>query len=74
MKYEAKAWKESEGACLRNFNEQAQIESVNGALALRSQIENVIDQIWEEGLDIFYRDWWNICFRYAGRSIYAGEI
>ena len=45
MKYEAKAWKESEGACLRNFNEQAQIESVNGALALRSQIENVIDQI-----------------------------
>ncbi|MFR6162553.1 MAG: hypothetical protein ACLUJR_05670 [Mediterraneibacter gnavus] len=43
MKYEAKAWKESEGACLRNFNEQAQIESVNGALALRSQIENVIE-------------------------------
>ena len=54
MKYEAKAWKESEGACLRNFNEQAQIESVNGALALRSQIENVIDQIWEEGFDGIY--------------------
>ena len=28
MKYEAKAWKETEGACLRNFNEQAQIDSV----------------------------------------------
>ena len=27
MKYEAKAWKETEGACLRNFNEQAQIKS-----------------------------------------------
>ena len=39
MKYEAKAWKETEGACLRNFKEQAQIDSVNGALALRSQIE-----------------------------------
>ena len=49
MKYEAKAWKETEGACLRNFNEQAQIDSVNGALALRPQIEKIIDQIWEEG-------------------------
>ena len=29
MKYEAKAWKETEGACLRNFNEQAQIDIVN---------------------------------------------
>ena len=48
MKYEAKAWKETEGACLRNFNEQAQIDSVNGALALRPQIEKIIDQIWED--------------------------
>ena len=51
MKYEAKAWKETEGACLRNFNEQAQIDSVNGALALRPQIEKIIDQIWEDGFD-----------------------
>ncbi len=50
MKYTAKAWKETEGACLRNFNEQAQIDSVNGALALRPQIEAVIDQIWERDL------------------------
>ena len=42
MKYEAKAWKETEGACLRNFNEQAQIDSVNGALALRPQIEKLL--------------------------------
>lgn len=35
MKYEAKAWKETEGACLCNFKEQAQIDSVNGALDLR---------------------------------------
>ena len=54
MKYEAKAWKETEGACLRNFNEQAQIDSVNGALALRPQIEKIIDQIWEEGFDGIY--------------------
>ena len=54
MKYEAKAWKETEGACLRNFKEQAQIDSVNGALALRSQIEKIIDQIWEEGFDGIY--------------------
>ena len=54
MKYEAKAWKETEGACLRNFNEQAQIDSVNGALALRPQIEKIIDQIWDEGFDGIY--------------------
>ena len=54
MKYEAKAWKETEGACLRHFKEQAQIDSVNGALALRSQIEKIIDQIWEEGFDGIY--------------------
>ena len=51
MKYTAKAWKEKEGACFRNFNEQAQLDSVNGALALRPQIEAVIDQIWKEGFD-----------------------
>ena len=35
MKYEAKAWKETEGACLRNFNEQAQIDSVEHLLFVR---------------------------------------
>ena len=54
MKYEAKAWAETQGACLRNFNEQGDIDSVNGALALRPQIEGIIDQIWEEGFDNIY--------------------
>ena len=73
MKYEAKAWKETEGACLRNFNEQAQIDSVNGALALRPQIEKIIDQIWEEGFDGIYFIGIGryLCFQYAGGSIYA---
>ena len=31
------------------FNEQKQIESVNGALALRNQINELIDGICEEG-------------------------
>ena len=72
MKYEAKAWKETEGACLRNFNEQAQIDSVNGALALRPQIEKIIDQIWEEGLmESILLVLRYLCFQYAGGSIYA---
>lgn len=55
MKYEAKAWKETEGANLRSFCEQEQIDSVNGALALRPQIEHIIDAIWEKGFDnIFF--------------------
>ena len=33
MNYEPKAWAEAKGACLRNFNEQGDIDSVNGALA-----------------------------------------
>lgn len=34
MRYEATAWKEPEGPCLRNFDEAGDIASVNGALAL----------------------------------------
>ena len=49
--YEAKAWKETEGPCLRNFNEQEAIDSVNGALALRPQIQKIIDQICDEGFN-----------------------
>ena len=48
------SWKESEGPCLRNFNEQGDINSVNGALALRPQIENIVDEIWEQGFDGIY--------------------
>lgn len=54
MKYEAKAWKEAEGACLRNFDEREAVDSVNGALALRPQIEKVLDQIWDQGFDGIY--------------------
>lgn len=53
--YNASAWKEKEGPSLRNFDEVAQRDSVNGALALRGQIEKVIDDIWEKGFDnIFF--------------------
>ncbi len=54
MNYESKAWAEVKGACLRNFNEQGDIDSVNGALALRPRIEKIVDQIWEEGFDNIY--------------------
>ena len=49
MEYEAKAWQEAEGPCLRGFDEAEALSSVNGALALRPQIEAIIDKIWEEG-------------------------
>ena len=54
MSFEAKKWQEAEGPCLRNFDEKEAIESVQGALALRPQIEEVIDRIWEEGFDGIY--------------------
>ncbi len=54
MAFEAKSWREPEVPCLRNFNEQEAVESVNGALALRPQIEKIVDQIWEEGFDGIY--------------------
>ena len=44
MSFEAKKWQETEGPCLRNFDEKEAIESVQGALALRPQIEAVIDR------------------------------
>ena len=55
MGYTPKAWAEPEGPCLRGFNEQECVDSVNGALALRPQIEKAVDQLWEEGFDrIFF--------------------
>ncbi len=54
MVFEAKCWREPEVPCLRNFNEQEAVESVNGALALRPQIEKIIDQIWDDGFDGIY--------------------
>ena len=54
MKYQATAWKEIEGPCLKDFNEKEAVASVNGALALRPQIEKILDQIWDEGFDGIY--------------------
>lgn len=55
MSYAPAAWRETQGPCLRNFDEQGDLESVNCALALRPQIEKVLDKIWEEGFDqIFF--------------------
>ena len=53
--YKAAAWKEKEGPSLRNFNEKEMKKSINGALALRPQIEKIIDKIWKQGFDnIFF--------------------
>lgn len=52
--YSAEKWKETEGACLRNFNEEETRASINGALALRGQIEEIIDDIWENGFDSIF--------------------
>ncbi|MEQ2519642.1 SIS domain-containing protein [Ruthenibacterium sp. CLA-JM-H11] len=47
-------WNEKKGACLRSFDEKEAVDSVNGALALRPQIEAIIDKIWDEGFDGIY--------------------
>lgn len=37
------------------FNEQQQIDDIQGALELRPQVEKIIDEVWEKGYDnIFY--------------------
>lgn len=54
MERKHSVWAEEITPCLRNFDEKKQMESVNGALALRGQIEGIIDQIWEEGFDGIY--------------------
>lgn len=40
---------------LRCYDRNNKVHSINGALALRTQIEKILDQIWEEGFDnIFF--------------------
>ncbi|MBQ6492860.1 MAG: SIS domain-containing protein [Erysipelotrichaceae bacterium] len=39
---------------MRNFNEEETRASINGALALRGQIEEIIDDIWENGFDSIF--------------------
>ena len=37
------------------FNEQQQIDDIQGALELRPQVEKIIDEVWEKGYDnVFY--------------------
>ena len=37
------------------FNEQQQIDDIQGALELRPQVEKIVDEVWEKGYDnIFY--------------------
>jgi fructoselysine-6-phosphate deglycase len=36
------------------FDEQKQLASVNGALALRGKIEQIVDRIWKDGFDGIY--------------------
>lgn len=36
------------------FNETKQIEDIKGALALRPQVEKIVDEVWEKGFDSIY--------------------
>ncbi len=36
------------------FNEEQQIKDIQGVLALRSQVEMIIDSIWAKGFDNIY--------------------
>lgn len=48
------------------FNEQEQLDNVNGALSLKPEVEKWIDQIWEEGFE-------DICFLGIGGT-YASAL
>lgn len=55
QKIEALKVELKENPSLRNFDRQKKIDSINGALALRPQIERIIDEVWESGFDnIFF--------------------
>ena len=45
------------------FDEKKQIDSVNGALALRGEIEKIVDEIYDSGFDGIY--WVGIGGTYA---------
>jgi fructoselysine-6-phosphate deglycase len=47
-------WAEVEGPHLRSFDEDKIRDSINGALKLRSDIEKIVDTIWEDGFDGIY--------------------
>lgn len=54
-KIEALKQEDKSAPCLRKFDRQKKIDSINGALALRPQIEKIVDEIWENNFDnIFF--------------------
>ena len=54
MTYRNTLWKEQEPV-LRNFDEKKITDSISGALALRKEIEQIVDRIWENDFDGI---WW----------------
>ncbi len=46
------------------FNEQQQIDNIQGALELRPEVEKIMDGVWKKDLIIFTT--WYLCFSYAG--------
>ena len=55
QKIEALKAELKESPSLRNFDRQKKIDSINGALALRPKIEEILDKVWDEGFDnIFF--------------------
>lgn len=52
--YKSEMWKEEEGPNLRHFDKIKFIEGINAGLALRPQIEAVVDEIWSEGFDALF--------------------
>lgn len=54
-KIEALKAEPKDSPSLRNFDRQKKIDSINGALNLRKQIEEILDKVWDEGFDnIFF--------------------
>ena len=55
QKIEALKAESKESPSLRNFDRQKKIDSINGALALRPKIEEILDKVWDDGFDnIFF--------------------
>ena len=62
-------WNEKKGACLRSFDEKEAVDSVNGALALRPQIEAIIDGIYFIGIGGTYASSMQVEVYMRGRSV-----
>lgn len=47
-------WAEPIYPNFKDLDETKEMDSVNGALALRGRIEEIVDQIWEQGMDSIF--------------------